>query len=92
MIENEKYGCAPVRDSYFDVQCRNLLEATKFEVVTDDKPTECLPQDMYDLFEREPKFCEDMFGITHVSQVDQIVMEVYVRDVWPERLKEINHE
>jgi hypothetical protein len=52
----------------------------------DDPCTQMHPHDLYAILYKNPSSA-DIFGKATIEDIDKVVMEMYIKDCWPERLK-----
>jgi len=53
-----------------------------------DGPTKMSPYDCYRCLYISPQIIGDLFGVFTLQDVDSMVMKLYKKESWPERLKE----
>jgi hypothetical protein len=87
-MKNEIDHCQYCYAHYDKCDCCKNCSALKGTCdCVEDGPTILSPADAYKCLYTNPKLLGDFYGITTLSDVDAIVKRAYMRDYWPERLK-----
>jgi hypothetical protein len=67
--------------------CKNCYALKNTCDCVEDGPTIMSPAHMYKSLYTNPVLIDIIFCINTIKQVDEIVMRMYNKDSWPERLK-----